>query len=101
MKTSKLLDRLSGLIASPEDIGKDRLKKLRKVVKELKAKQDKLEKELKKECDAETRHRLERSIEVVRTQRKKGAEVYRTIKQARKEASAPSVATEGDAKINV
>jgi hypothetical protein len=83
MKTAKLLDKLGRLIESPEELDKQRLKKLRKLVQELKDKQKKLEKELQEEDDEETRHRIQRSIEVVRTQRKKGAAVYKEIKQPR------------------
>lgn len=81
MKTTKLLDKLGRLVESPEALGRERLKKLRKVVHELKDKQKKLEKELRKETDEEVRHNLQRSIEVVRTQRKKGAAVYKALKR--------------------
>jgi hypothetical protein len=80
MKTSKLLDKLGRLIASPSDLDKERLKKLRKLVKELKAKQKKLEAELEAAEAPEERHRLERSLKVVETQRKKGASVYKSLK---------------------
>jgi Skp family chaperone for outer membrane proteins len=82
MKTAKLLDKLGRLVESPESLGRERLKKLRKMVRELKDKQKKLEKELRKETDEELRHNIQRSIEVVRTQRKKGAAVYKTLKRS-------------------
>jgi hypothetical protein len=82
MKTAKLLDKLGRLVESPQDLDRDRLKKLRKLVRELKDKQKKLEKELRKETDEEARHHIQRSIEVVRTQREKGAAVYKEIKRS-------------------
>ncbi len=81
MKTTKLLDKLGHLIESPEDLDKQRLKKLRKLIEELKAKQKKLEHELKSSEDEQDRHRLERSIKVVQSQRKKGHAVYKSMKK--------------------
>lgn len=82
MKTAKLLDKLGRLVESPGSLGRERLKKLRKMVRELKDKQKKLEKALRKETDEEVRHNIQRSIEVVRTQRKKGAAVYKELKRS-------------------
>ncbi|MEJ2575096.1 MAG: hypothetical protein P8106_00045 [Gammaproteobacteria bacterium] len=81
MKTTKLLDKLGHLIESPEDLDKQRLKKLRKLIEELKAKQKKLEHDLKSSEDEQDRHRLERSIQVVQSQRKKGHAVYKSMKK--------------------
>jgi len=82
MKTSKLLEKLGNLTSTAPQLDKERLKKLRKVVKELKAKEKRLEKERRREKDPDERHRLKMAIQVVHTQRKKGVEVYKGIKQA-------------------
>jgi len=90
MKAAKLLGRLGGLVQASDEVDKQRLKRLCKVIKELKHKQKGLEKELKEATDKERRKRLKRSIEVIRVQRKKGVETYRAMKQARAAAKSKS-----------
>ena len=81
MKTTKLLDKLEHLIEKPEDLDRKRLKKLRKIIDELKTKQKKLEQDLKESADQEESHRLERSISVLKSQRKKGHALYKSMKK--------------------
>ncbi len=89
MKTSKLLVKLGALVETADDLDKQHLKKLCKVIRALKEKQKKIENELKQEADEAKRARLQRSIEVIRSQRKKGCESYAAMKQARAAAKAP------------
>jgi hypothetical protein len=79
MKTMKLLDRLQRLLAVPAD--ETPLKKLRKTVRALKDKQKKLEESLSHAKGVHARQRLEQKIQVVKAQRRKGAERYQTLKK--------------------
>jgi hypothetical protein len=81
VKTAKLLDKLGTLLHRAPDLDADRLQKLRKVVKELKQKEKRLAKERRREKDPEERHRLKMAEKVVHAQRKKGVEVYKSIKR--------------------
>lgn len=78
MKTMKLLAKLNDLIARPPD--ETPLKKLRKTVRALKEKQAELESRLKDTKGQHSRDRLEQKIKVLKAQRRKGAERYRTLK---------------------
>jgi hypothetical protein len=86
MKTSKLLDRLGRLMDGSNSADKQHIKKLCLVVKALKHKQKKLEQQLHREEDKEVRAGLRRGIEVIRAQRRKGADAYKALKKARKAA---------------
>jgi FtsZ-binding cell division protein ZapB len=78
MKTMKLLDKLNDLIARPP--AETPLKKLRKTVRALKEKQAELEESLKQTKGHHSRERLEQKIQVIKAQRRKGAERYRALK---------------------
>ena len=89
MKTAKLLDKLGGLISKAPDLDAERLKKLRKIVKELKDKEKRLAKERRREKDPDEKHRLKMAEKVVHAQRKKGIEVYKGIKRRQAEERQP------------
>jgi hypothetical protein len=80
MTTGKLVERIKSLLADPPE--KSKLKKLRKTVRALKEKQKHLEKKLEKASGKHERHRIEHKIKVLRKQRAKGYELYRTLKDA-------------------
>ena len=79
MKTTTLIEKLNKLISVPAE--ETPLKKLRKTIRALKAKQKKLEAELKKTSGKHARARLSQKIRVLRAQRKKGAERYFSLKE--------------------
>jgi len=88
MKTTKLIARVQELLQRlPEET---KLKKLRKAVKALKEKQEDLEDKLKHTKGKHARERLKQKIDVLQAQRRKGAEVYRRLKDEQK-APAPSM----------
>lgn len=78
MKTKKLVARIQRLLAGPP--AETQIKKLRKTIKALKEKQELLEDKLKRTRGKHERQRLQQKIDVVKAQRRKGAEVYRQLK---------------------
>jgi DNA-binding transcriptional regulator GbsR (MarR family) len=89
MKTTKLIAKMQELLQRPPEEAK--LKKLRKAVKALKQKQEDLEDKLRHTKGKHARERLKQKIKVLQAQRRKGAEVYRQLKDELKgpEPSAP------------
>ena len=87
MKLAKLLDRLNRLMGLGEDADKEEIRKLRKVLKALKEKQFKVEKKLEQAAGEHERRKLQQQLEVIQHQRKKGVELYQTLKQSK--ASTP------------
>lgn len=82
MKTMKLVAKLQQLLQRPPE--ETKLKTLRKTVKALKKKQEDLEAKLKHTRDKHARERLKQKIDVLQAQRRKGAEVYRRLKDEQK-----------------
>ena len=80
MTRKKLLKKLQSLLDKSDDARKQDIKKLHKVVKELKQKQKHLEHRLEDTEDEKERSKLSQNIEVVKLQRKKGVAVYRQLK---------------------
>jgi hypothetical protein len=79
MKTMNLIDKLNRLMAEP---ARDTpLKKLRKTVRALRQKQKDLEETLRHTKGRHARQRVEQKIQVLRAQRRKGAERYRALKR--------------------
>jgi predicted ATP-grasp superfamily ATP-dependent carboligase len=77
MKAMRLVDRIQKLLERPhQDVS---LKKLRKTVKALKQKQEDLEERLKRTRRKHSRRKLQKKIELLRAQRKQGAEAYRRL----------------------
>ncbi|MEP1472443.1 MAG: hypothetical protein ABJK20_17100 [Halieaceae bacterium] len=83
MKIKKHLDKLSRLLGQDDGIDRDQLKKLRKVLKALKSDQEKLQAKLAEAEGEHERRKLGQKLEVIRLQREKGVEVYRTLKASR------------------
>lgn len=87
MKTMKLLARIQELLGRPPE--ETPLNKLRKTIKALKEKQQDLEDKLKRTRGKHERRRLQQKIDVLKAQRRKGAEVYRRLKAERDGLSPP------------
>lgn len=85
MATSKLLEKLRALLQNPDKADKEHIKKLGKVLKKLKKRQQKLAEQLQHLDGDDDRQKIEQEIEVLRLQRHKGVEVYKRLKEAREE----------------
>lgn len=83
MKRKKLLEKLSNLLKAGDQADNDQVSKLRSVLKALKEKQSGLQDKLEDAHGDHERRKIRNQIEVIKRQREKGAEVYRSIKEAR------------------
>jgi predicted nucleic acid-binding Zn-ribbon protein len=83
MKVRKLLDKLNKYTGLGENADKKQVRKLRNVLRALKDKQDELQLKLEAAEGTHERRKLEQQLEVIRRQRQKGQEVYKSIKDAR------------------
>lgn len=83
MGTPKLLEKLNELIGLGDKANKKEIKKLRKVLSDLKKKQVKLKEKLEAAEGEHERRKLKQQLEVIRRQRQKGVEVYQSLKQSR------------------
>jgi hypothetical protein len=85
MTNAKLFEKLRNLTKNAQNVDKEHIKSLRKVLRKLKKRQQKLADEslsLEKDHD---RQKIDQEIEVLKLQRKKGIEVYKRLKKERKE----------------
>lgn len=91
MKTPKLLKKLekltSGKTTSAE---KKQLKKLGKVLVALKEKQEDLLIKLEEETDEKKRRKIQLKFDVIRLQRDKGAQVYKSLQNSTDESGQDS-----------
>jgi hypothetical protein len=78
MKTMTLIGKLQDLMKKPPE--ETPIKKLRKTIKALKEKQKELEKRLRRTEGKHARERLQQKIEVLKAQRRKGADLYKRLK---------------------
>ena len=83
MKARKLLKKLNVLVGLGEDASKEEIRKLRKVLKALKEKQDELKAKLDTAEGEHERCKIKQQLEVIQQQRKRGVEVYQSLKEAR------------------
>lgn len=79
MGTEKLLDKLANLLNAKRRKQKKQLDSLKKLLKKLKKRQEKHKKLLASKQDPEGRKRIERTLKVIYTQRKKGIKLYKDI----------------------
>lgn len=86
MKANKLLKKLNKLAGLGKDADKEEVSKLRGVLKALKEKQVKLHEKLERVEGEHERRKINQQIEVIKLQREKGVEVYRTLKEERNES---------------
>ena len=82
MTHEKLLERLGNLLETAAEADKKHIKKLRKVLQKLKKKQQELLISLGENDDESERRTIANKIQVIKLQRKKGAKVYKALKQA-------------------
>ena len=79
MGTEKLLDKLTNLLNAKRRKQKKQLNSLKKLLKKLKKRQKEHQKLFVAKKDPEGRKRLERTLKVIYTQRKKGIKLYKDI----------------------
>ncbi len=79
MGTEKLLDKLANLLDAKKRKQKKQHESLKVLLKKLKKRQEKHKKLLKAKQDPEGRKRIERTLKVIYTQRKKGIKLYKDI----------------------
>ena len=75
MGLNTLLNKLGDMLEPEASKKKNYRKKLKKLLKDLKHKENKLKEKLESTEDELKRNRLEKELEIVHTQRKKGIEV--------------------------
>jgi rubrerythrin len=85
MTNARLFDKLRTLIEDARDADKKHIKKLRKVLRKLKERQNELRDKLGDVDNPSERRKIEQEIAVISLQRGKGAEVYKQLKAARKQ----------------
>jgi len=83
MKAKKLLRKLNELTGLGESAGNKEIKKLHKVLRALKEKQDVLRERLEQSEDEHEQRKITQQLEVIKRQREKGVEVYLQLKAKR------------------
>ena len=85
MTNTKLLEKLRNLTSRTDNVDKEHIKALHKVLRKLKKRQQKLvEERLQVETDHD-RQKIDQEIEVLQVQRRKGIEVYKQLKKERED----------------
>ena len=79
MGTEKLLDKLTNLLDEKRHNQQKKHGNLKKLLKKLKKRQEKHKKLLEAKKDPVGRKRIERTLKVIYTQRKKGIKLYKDI----------------------
>jgi hypothetical protein len=79
MGTEKLLDKLTNVLNAKRRKQIKQHDSLKKLLKKLKKRQEKHKKLLAAKKDPEGRKRIERTLKVIYTQRKKGIKLYKDI----------------------
>ncbi len=79
MGTEKLLDKLTNLLNAKRRKQIKQHDSLKKLLKKLKKRQEKHQELLAAKKDPEGRKRIERTLKVIYTQRKKGIKLYKDI----------------------
>ena len=79
MGTEKLLDKLANLLNAKRRKQIKKHENLKKLLKKLKKRQEQHKKLLEAKTDPEGRKRIERTLKVIYTQRKKGIKLYKDI----------------------
>lgn len=81
MKNAKLLEKLRNLINNANNVDEEYIKRLRKVLRKLKKRQQKLVDERQNAENDHDRQKIDQEIEVLQLQRKKGVEEYKRLKK--------------------
>lgn len=82
MTNAKLFEKLGSLLENSEEADRKHIKKLRKVLRQLKKNQKALEAGLVNIEGIHERRKIVQDIEVLQLQRKKGVKVYKSLKKA-------------------
>jgi peptidoglycan hydrolase CwlO-like protein len=86
MTNAELFAKLRTLIEDASNADKKHIKKLRKVLRKLKHRQNELRDSLEGTDNLQTRRKIEQEMKVLTLQRGKGVEIYKHLKQSRKSA---------------
>ncbi|TVQ67356.1 MAG: hypothetical protein EA373_12580 [Oceanospirillales bacterium] len=89
MKANKLLERVKQFLDADRNTQLDKIRSIRKVLKELKEKERNLRDKLEDEKDSEARESLQLRLDVIYAQRKKGVDRVQELKEALKEEAKP------------
>jgi predicted nucleic acid-binding Zn-ribbon protein len=84
MTNTKLFAKLRTLIEDANNTDKKHIRKLRKVLRKLKDRQNALRDSLEDTDNPQERRKIEQEIEIITLQRSKGVEIYKQLKNARK-----------------
>ena len=84
MKLKKLLESLSELNDADQKVQLDKYKQIKKTLNELKKKCKELEEKVGKETDEERIKELKSKQKIIATQRRKGLELLKELKQLKK-----------------
>ena len=84
MKLKKLLESLSELTNADQKVQLEKYKQIKKTLKELKNKCKELEEKISKETDDERIKELKSKQKIITTQRRKGLELLKELKQLKK-----------------
>ena len=84
MNNAKMFAKLWSLMEKADNADKKHIKKLRKILHQLKDRQHELEEGLEQVSDPDKRAKIRQEIDVIRLQRGKGAQVYKQVKAERK-----------------
>lgn len=81
MKTPKLLRKIQEFIDSDIKQQREHMKSVKEILKKLKKKQTSYKEKLALEKDVETRKQLQKELDIIFVQRKKGLKVYKELKE--------------------
>ncbi|WP_206057499.1 hypothetical protein [Nitrincola schmidtii] len=84
MKAKKLLERVKQFLDADRHTQLDKIRSIRKVLKELKEKERMLREQLEHEKDSETKESLQLRLDVIYAQRKKGVDRVQELKEGLK-----------------
>ena len=84
MKLKKLLERFTELTDADQKVQLEKYKQIKKTLKELKNKCKELEEKISKETDEERIKELKSKQQIITTQRRKGLELLKELKQLKK-----------------
>lgn len=84
MKTNKLLEKLKDHLNAERREQLAKYDSIKRILKKLKIKENELKDKLKKEPDEKVRNRLQKEVDVLFIQRKKGLKLRKELKEAKK-----------------
>ncbi len=85
MTNTKLLEKLRNLTQKADKVDKEHIKALRKVLRKLKKRQQKLAEERLETDNDQDRQKIDQEVEVIQVQRSNGVRVYKRLKKEREE----------------